>query len=357
MWTLFEPVHIVTYFSPEARAAFEAAGLRGFWRGYFAGRAAPLGPAEAAPVTGAFFSFAAPMVTRALPAVWQLAAPAQALTARTAGAVAALRRLAPQAWPPEPAPAHAAPAQAAPAPASTAPASTAGTGTTGTGTTGTGTTGAGPGQAGTAHARTAASQTPEPGTAQAGTAHGGTAQAVAEQAVAEAAGLLAAATDGLDCAGRVLAAANAALPPADDPFARLWQAATLLREHRGDGHTAALVAAGLDGCEALALRAGLDLSRELLQPIRGWTDAEWDQAVRRLGRRGWLDPAGQATPAGQAAYQAVEDATDLAAARPWQLLGPARTQRLARLLYPLATASAAGLPFPNPVGLPAPVPG
>ena len=42
MWTLFEPVHAVTYFAPEALEAFKAAGLRGFWRGYFAGRAAPL---------------------------------------------------------------------------------------------------------------------------------------------------------------------------------------------------------------------------------------------------------------------------------------------------------------------------
>ena len=42
MWHLFEPIHAVTYFSPQARAAFEEAGLRGFWRGYFAGRAAPL---------------------------------------------------------------------------------------------------------------------------------------------------------------------------------------------------------------------------------------------------------------------------------------------------------------------------
>ena len=30
MWTLFEPLHAVTYFAPEGRAAFEAAGLRGF---------------------------------------------------------------------------------------------------------------------------------------------------------------------------------------------------------------------------------------------------------------------------------------------------------------------------------------
>ena len=43
MWTLFEPIHAVTYFTAEARSAYEKAGLRGFWRGYFAGRAAPLG--------------------------------------------------------------------------------------------------------------------------------------------------------------------------------------------------------------------------------------------------------------------------------------------------------------------------
>ena len=43
MWTLYEPIHAITYFAAGARAEFEAAGLRGFWRGYFAGRAAPLG--------------------------------------------------------------------------------------------------------------------------------------------------------------------------------------------------------------------------------------------------------------------------------------------------------------------------
>ncbi len=62
MWTLFEPVHVVTYFAPEARQGFEEAGLRGFWRGYFAGRAAPIGAAGAPPVIAAFFSFAPPFV-------------------------------------------------------------------------------------------------------------------------------------------------------------------------------------------------------------------------------------------------------------------------------------------------------
>jgi Helix-turn-helix family len=65
--------------------------------------------------------------------------------------------------------------------------------------------------------------------------------------VVAAADLLGRAVGELDCAGRVLGAANAALPVPDDPLARLWQAATVLREHRGDGHAAALVAAGVDG--------------------------------------------------------------------------------------------------------------
>jgi hypothetical protein len=177
--------------------------------------------------------------------------------------------------------------------------------------------------------------------------------------VPAAADLLARGAAGADCAGRVLASANAALPGTGLPgrgeaFARLWQAATTLREHRGDGHVAALVSAGIDGCEALVLRAGLDQSRELLQPIRGWTDQQWAQAAARLADRGWLGPDGRATPAGAAAYQAVEDATDLAAAGPWQRLGPAGTEQLAELLRPIARACAAELPYPNPVGVPNP---
>lgn len=93
VWRLAEPVHAVTYFAPEARAAYEEAGLRGYWRGYFAGRAAPLGPVGPEPVVAAFFGFAPAMVARALPGVWTLAPPERALEARRLGAGAALRRL------------------------------------------------------------------------------------------------------------------------------------------------------------------------------------------------------------------------------------------------------------------------
>ena len=85
MWTLFEPIHAVTYFTPESRSAFEQAGLRGFWRGYFAGRAAPLGPVGAAVVTASFFGFAPALVARAIPGVWDLISPADALRTRLAG--------------------------------------------------------------------------------------------------------------------------------------------------------------------------------------------------------------------------------------------------------------------------------
>jgi hypothetical protein len=275
MWVLAEPVHAVTYFSDEGRAAFAEAGLRGFWRGYFASRAAPLGPVGPAPVIASFFTFAPAMVTRALPAVWDLAGPAEALAARSAGATAALRRLLDEAG-----------------------------------------------------------------------------DDLSAQ-VSQAADGLSAALAGVNCAGRVLAAANAALPVPDEPLARLWQAATVLREHRGDGHFAALVAAGLDGCEATVLRACLDGNREVLQPVRGWTDQEWDQATGALASRGWIAADGSVTPAGRDAHREVEAVTDRAAARPWYQLGPGGTAELAGLLAPIARACRAALPFPNPIGLPA----
>ena len=76
LWTRFEPLHDVTYFTPEALAAFEEIGLRGYWRGYFGGRAAPLGAVGASTVVATFYGFAPSMVERAIPDVWTRAAPA-----------------------------------------------------------------------------------------------------------------------------------------------------------------------------------------------------------------------------------------------------------------------------------------
>jgi hypothetical protein len=88
----FEPVHALTYFAPEARAAFEAVGFRGFWMGYFAARSAPLGPVPAEVVAAVFYNFSPAHVGRALPSAWEFASPTDALRSREASAVAALRR-------------------------------------------------------------------------------------------------------------------------------------------------------------------------------------------------------------------------------------------------------------------------
>jgi hypothetical protein len=88
----YEPVHAVTYFAPEARAALDGLGYRGFWMGYFAARSAPLGMVPREVVTAIFYNFAPERVAKALPAAWEIAGPEAALRARQESAVAALRR-------------------------------------------------------------------------------------------------------------------------------------------------------------------------------------------------------------------------------------------------------------------------
>lgn len=173
----------------------------------------------------------------------------------------------------------------------------------------------------------------------------------------EAADLARRAAEGCRPDGRPLYAAHAALPWPDPPALVLWHAATLLREHRGDGHVAALVAAGLDGCEAhvTAVAAGIT-TKELLLASRGWTEDEWDAAAARLQARGWLDDDGALTAEGQAGRDAVELRTDQLAVEPWSALGEEGCARLAALLQPvLDRINRAGLMvYPNPIGLPPP---
>ena len=66
------------------------------------------------------------------------------------------------------------------------------------------------------------------------------------------------AAEAANCGGRALAAAHQALDWPTIPHLALWHAATVLREHRGDGHVAALVAEEVDGLEAnvLSVAAG-----------------------------------------------------------------------------------------------------
>lgn len=281
LWQLVEPLHAVTYFAPVCRETMTELGLKGFWMGYFAGRAAPMGPASAALVDATFFNFAPGRVRRAIPDAWGRATPADVLTGRAAAASVALR-----------------------------------------------------------------DTTLE-----------------ADELTRRALPLLESAAAAADCGGRPLAAANQALPAPSDPVGRLWQAATTLREHRGDGHVAALVTSGVDGLEAhvIAASAAEGSARpEQLREARGWTDDEWWAAVERLAGRGLVevdDDVVRATDEGHLVHARIEHVTDELAWQPFRDgLTDAGRDLLPTVLRPFTTAVLASgvLPFPNPIGLPRP---
>ncbi|MBW8751847.1 MAG: hypothetical protein JF565_10550 [Propionibacteriales bacterium] len=273
LWTLLEPVHAVVYFSPEPLEALREAGCRGFWMGYFANRAAPLGPAGAELVHALFYNFSHDRVARALPSAWELTSPQAALAAREHGSVAALRR----------------------------------------------------------HLGTAADG---PEVERAG--------ALASRAAAAA-----------PLEGRALYAANRRLPEPDEPVARLWHAATLLREHRGEGHIAALMAAGIGGRESHVFHAlATGSPREVYTVARDFGDEEWGGHIAALRDRG-LALDGGLTDAGRALKAEVERRTDALAAPAYAVLSDAELAELTHLLRPIARAvvQAGDLPLDSPMGL------
>ncbi|GAA1349076.1 SCO6745 family protein [Streptomyces beijiangensis] len=175
---------------------------------------------------------------------------------------------------------------------------------------------------------------------------------VTEPWVAEAASLVRRVAEAADTAGRPLAAANAALEWPEAPHLQLWHGATVIREHRGDGHLAALLTAGLDPVEALVSFAGVGAAPVETFASRGWTAEEWDAARERLLTRGLLDTQGVATEAGRALRAEVERRTDELAAAPWRSVGD-EADRLAGLVQPLLhEALVSGmLPAQNTLGI------
>jgi len=277
LWALAEPFHALTYFAEESRVAAAAAGWRGFWQGYFAFRAAPLGAVGPDVVTALFYNFAPDFVARRVPAIWDAAPPAAALDARLAGIDAAVRRVLGAEW-------------------------------------------------------------------------------TTSAEAAEAAGLASRAARAVQPAGRPLAAANAGLSLPQAPHLVLWQAVTVLREHRGDGHNAALLQREVGGVDAHVLAAAAGRStREWLMRARGWSDEAWTAAVDRLTERGWLD-GDELSAEGLAMVAAIEADTDRLALGPWQALGDVGCDRLAELLTPVrrAVIAAGDWPDHNPIGVPEP---
>ena len=142
---------------------------------------------------------------------------------------------------------------------------------------------------------------------------------------------------GLTPQGRPLYAAHAGLAWPDDDLLALWHAATLVREHRGDGHVSVLQTAGLDPVEATVLGGIYASSTTFLRKTRGWSDEEYAAATGRLRERGWLDAEGGFTDQGRAHRQRIEDDTDRLALEGWAHVGVERARRLHELVTPLRT--------------------
>ncbi|MFC5911801.1 SCO6745 family protein [Streptacidiphilus monticola] len=168
-------------------------------------------------------------------------------------------------------------------------------------------------------------------------------------------GLLEALVDTCDFDGRALAAAWADVPRPDSLLVRLWLAATVLREHRGDGHVMALAREGLGGLAAgITHVAAGAVTRESIQGSRGWTDEEWELGSAKLRRKGLLDAEGGLTPAGQELRTRVEADTDRLASHA-VIRAEAATTAIA-LAAPVSRAllTSGALPPVNPIGLPRP---
>lgn len=225
-WRTLEAIHTVVYFAPDASDAYTKIGLRGYWRGYFASRSAPLGEPNAELVTATFFGFAPGMVARAVPSVWELADHKDILATRESIATHALETI------------------------------------------------------------------------------------IGHHDITPVADALVAVTDTISCAGRPLAAAHQALSVPQTPIGRLWHAATVLREYRGDGHIAVLTAAGVDPVEANVVQVGLGKAGTDQQELRGWSDEEWAAGRDRLMARGWLNTDGTLTDVGRGERESIEVRTD-----------------------------------------------
>ncbi|MEU0156609.1 MarR family winged helix-turn-helix transcriptional regulator [Micromonospora fulviviridis] len=259
MFELVEPIATVT-FSEVPNEAFLALGMRNYWDGYFAGRAAPLGLAPAEVVHAVFYNFADGEVARHIPWVWGKTTPQEAIAVREQGSAAALRQRIGQ-----------------------------------------------------------LADSPD---------------------LVRAADLATRAAVSAPTEGRALYAGLRALDVPEEPVARLWHAATLLREHRGDGHNAALLARGIGGTEAHVLLAlSLGMRAEEFGRTHHLPKAQLAGVVDRLRRRGLVDAAGGFTDAGRETKERIETLTDELAAPAYDVLTADELDELIAGIEPIAAAA------------------
>lgn len=157
--------------------------------------------------------------------------------------------------------------------------------------------------------------------------------------IAEARALVDPVVDGLDIAGKPLAAANASVALPDDPLVALWQQLTVVREWRGDVHIALLVTNEIDPCECLVLQVGTGrFPLRIAQVTRRWDEAQWAGAIDSLATRGWVTADGTVTPEGVEARDRIEADTDRLCASIWNPIFNTGAARLTELIMPIHEA-------------------
>jgi hypothetical protein len=162
---------------------------------------------------------------------------------------------------------------------------------------------------------------------------------VESKGVARAADLARVAAEGCTIPGRPLYAGHATLPWPTNPHLVLWHAITLIREYRGDGHIACLVAEELDAVEALITHAASGaVPRVALQTSRAWSDEAWTAGIARLAARGLVSDEGEFTDEGTALRARIEDQTDVLALPAWEALGEDGCNELRELVRPWSRA-------------------
>ncbi len=156
--------------------------------------------------------------------------------------------------------------------------------------------------------------------------------------VARAAELLIKAGTSAPMEGRALYAAVRTLPLPTGPLARLWHGANLLREHRGDGHVAALLTLGVGGTEAHVLHALSEgMPAEKFGRVSHLPHAQLAAVVDGMRARGLVHADGWLTAAGRQTKERVEALTDELAAPAYEILEPGELDQLVDDLEPLAT--------------------
>jgi hypothetical protein len=163
------------------------------------------------------------------------------------------------------------------------------------------------------------------------------AERTASPGLVRAADLMTKAATSAPIEGRMMYAGLRTLSVPSDPAARLWHAATMLREHRGDGHIAALLGERIGGTEShvlSALASGI-YPAESFGRIHHLPKQRLAAVMAGLRERGLIGADGRFTHAGRQTKQRIEDRTDELAMAPYDALSAAELDELVAEVEPM----------------------